>query len=68
MVFMGKYRGAREMAQQITVCLAFPKDLSSNPMTHLKQLTTTCNSSSKLLPVPALMCTYNPHIHIKNKS
>jgi hypothetical protein len=38
-----------EMAQQLKTLTTLPKDLSSNPSTHIKQVTTACNSSSRNL-------------------
>lgn len=37
------------MAQQLKTLTTLPKDLSSNPSTHIKQVTTACNSSSRNL-------------------
>lgn len=37
-------KSAREMAQWLKVVAALPQDLSLIPSTHVRQLTTTCNS------------------------
>lgn len=41
--------GARGMAQWLKMCIILPKELGSMPSTHVRQLTDSCNSSSRAL-------------------
>ena len=56
---------AREMVHQLRALAALPKDLSSVPNTHIGQLTTTCNSSSRrpTAPFPLGAPTYTWQTH-----
>lgn len=70
---MQRIRG-RELAQWLTVLCTLPEDLNSIPRTHVKQLTTTCNSCSRgsdailwLVSVPYTHSIHS-HRHIKIKT
>lgn len=39
--------GGLEMTQWLRILAAFSEDLSSDPSTHVRQLTTACNSSPR---------------------
>lgn len=47
------------MAQWLRMCTALAEDPGSVPLTHVMQHTTTCNSSSKGLPMSSL----RGHLH-----
>jgi hypothetical protein len=40
--------GAAKTAQWLRALAALPKDLNPGPSTHIRQITTACNSSSKV--------------------
>lgn len=40
-------QGLEDMAQQLRTLTAFAENLGSNPITHIQQLASTCNSSFK---------------------
>lgn len=52
------FQGLGEVAQQVRVCTALAKGPSSDPSTHIGQLTNACESSSKT-PTPRNLTTYS---------
>lgn len=46
------YVGAGQMGQQLRVCNTFPENPSLDPRTYDRQLTATCNCSSKACKAP----------------
>lgn len=55
--YLPAHAGTRELAQQLRT-LAFPKDRSSVPRTHVRQVAPACNgSSSDLKPPASVTCT-----------